>query len=209
MILDTADVISTNTSSAKIYIEEALYLFTYITVQHYFYFRWCLCRQIVIRPIFSGVYVAQSLGFRVVFSRYLHNIYHLFLDHCIVCPSSIYVFRFPLWYLESVLISVILLCYTFIFILLFLIMSDYFVWLCIQYVWQHKPFLLIRSIVINMLIWNVNDILVLCRINTQLCLKPYWKLSLCLILPLTKTISVIIWRISNWILHWKIKLFTN
>ena len=104
MILDTAEVISTNTSRANIYIEEALYLFTYITVQHYFYFRWCLCRQIVIRPIFSGVYVAQSLGFRVVFSRYLHNIYHFFLDHCIVCPSSIYVFRFPLWHLESVLI---------------------------------------------------------------------------------------------------------
>ena len=69
-----------------------------------FYFRWCLCRQIVIWPVFSGVYVAQSFGFHVVFSRYLHNIYHFFLDHCIVCPSSIYVFRFPLWHLESVLI---------------------------------------------------------------------------------------------------------
>jgi hypothetical protein len=36
-----------------------------------FYFRWCLCRQIVIWPVFSGVYVAKSFGFHVVFSRYL------------------------------------------------------------------------------------------------------------------------------------------
>ena len=186
-----------------------MYLFTYITVQHYFYFRWCLCRQIVIQPAFSGVFVAQSLGFRVVFCRYLLTISHVSLDHCIVCPSSIYVFRFPLWHLESVLISVILLCYTFIFILLFLIVSGYFVWLCIQYVWQQDRFLLIRSIVLNMLIWNANDVLVRCRNNTQLCLKPYWKFLLCLTLPLTKTVSVIIWRISNWILHRKIKLFKN
>jgi len=58
-------------------------------------------------------------------------------------------------------------------------------------------------------ILNANDALVFCRNNTQLFLKPCWKLSLCLTLPLTRTISVIIWRISNWQLHRKIKRFKN
>ena len=39
-------------------------------------------------------------------------------------------------------------------------MPGYIVWLSIQYVWQHELFLLlIRSSIINMIIWNTNDVL--------------------------------------------------
>ena len=53
------------------------------------------CRSLF---VFSGVRVAQSLVFCVVFCRLLFVL--LSFHHCFVCPSSIYRFSSPLWYLQ-------------------------------------------------------------------------------------------------------------
>ena len=64
-------------------------------------------------PNFSGVRVARSLVFCVVFCRSLFVLISPFLiivlsvllsfDHCVVCPSSVYRFWLPLCFLQTLL----------------------------------------------------------------------------------------------------------
>jgi hypothetical protein len=49
---------------------------------------------------FSGVRVARSLVFCVVFCRSLFVLLSFSFGHCVVCPHSIYGFVLPLWYLQ-------------------------------------------------------------------------------------------------------------
>jgi hypothetical protein len=51
-------------------------------------------------PVFSGVLVTQS-SFKYALSIIVCP---FSVDHCIVCPSSIYGFWLPLWYLQSLLV---------------------------------------------------------------------------------------------------------
>ena len=52
-------------------------------------------------PVFSGVHGTPSLGFCVMFCKSLFVLFFSFsLVHCDVCPSSVYVFWLPLWYLK-------------------------------------------------------------------------------------------------------------
>ena len=51
--------------------------------------------------VFSGVCVAQSLVFCVMFCRSLFVLFSF--GKCNVCPSSIYSFWLPLWYLQTFL----------------------------------------------------------------------------------------------------------
>jgi hypothetical protein len=84
-----------------------LYLFTYAGVQHYFHIRWFLCHLTATRwashveqelvfltehvgsPVFSGVCIAQSFVFCVMFNSsfvlFLLSLYCLFFYLCIVC----------------------------------------------------------------------------------------------------------------------------
>jgi hypothetical protein len=43
-------------------------------------------------PVFSGVHVARSLVFCVMFCRWLFVLLSFFFGHCVVCPSSSYSF---------------------------------------------------------------------------------------------------------------------
>ena len=52
-------------------------------------------------PVFSGVRVVQSLVFCEMLCRSLLSFCYFSFSHCIVCPSSIYSFWLPLWYLQT------------------------------------------------------------------------------------------------------------
>jgi len=52
---------------------------------------------------FSGIRVALSLVFYVVFCRSLFVFCRFSFGHCIACPSSIYAFWLPLCYLQTFL----------------------------------------------------------------------------------------------------------
>ena len=53
--------------------------------------------------VFSGVRVARSLIFCVVFCRsFFFSFYPFSLGHCVVCSSSIYGFWLSLWYLQTI-----------------------------------------------------------------------------------------------------------
>jgi len=52
--------------------------------------------KLLLPSVFSWVCVAQSLVFFVVFCPF-------YFGHCVVCPSPIYGFWFPLWYLKTLL----------------------------------------------------------------------------------------------------------
>jgi hypothetical protein len=54
--------------------------------------------------VFSGVRVVICVAFR----RSLFVLWYFF-DHCVVCPSSIYAFWLPFWYLVAIVLSVLLL----------------------------------------------------------------------------------------------------
>ena len=54
-------------------------------------------------PVFSGVRVIRSLVLCVIFCRSLFVLFSF--RHCIVCPSSIYGFWLPVWYLQAILWS--------------------------------------------------------------------------------------------------------
>jgi hypothetical protein len=56
-------------------------------------------------PVFSGVHVTRSLVLcHVCFVD--RCLYFCSFGHCVVCPSSIYGFWLPLWYLQTLLINV-------------------------------------------------------------------------------------------------------
>ena len=53
--------------------------------------------------VFCGVRVIRSLVLCVMFCRSLLVLLTFFFGHCVVCPSSIYGFWLPLWYLQILL----------------------------------------------------------------------------------------------------------
>ena len=55
--------------------------------------------------VFSGVRVARSLVLYVCFVDRCLSFCTFSFDHCVVCSSSIYGFRLPLWYLQTPLRS--------------------------------------------------------------------------------------------------------
>jgi hypothetical protein len=58
-------------------------------------------RQLSSHPVFSGVRVTRSLVLYICFvDRYLSFCSFSF-GHCVVCPSLIYEFWLPLWYLQT------------------------------------------------------------------------------------------------------------
>jgi hypothetical protein len=59
-------------------------------------------------PIFSGVRVSRSLVFCVMFCISLFVLLSFFFCHCVVCPSSSYRFVLSLWYLQTLLITLLL-----------------------------------------------------------------------------------------------------
>jgi hypothetical protein len=68
-------------------------------------------------PLKTGVFY---LVFCVVFYRSLFVVLHLFLfGHCVVCPSLIYGFWLPLWYLKLYLVFCVVFCRSLLAILFF------------------------------------------------------------------------------------------
>ena len=59
-------------------------------------------------PIFSGVRVSRSLVFCVMLCISLFVLLSFFFGHCVVCPSSSYRFVLSLWYLQTLLITLLL-----------------------------------------------------------------------------------------------------
>ena len=55
-------------------------------------------------PVFSVVRVTRSLVLCVCFVDRCLSFYAFSFGHCVVCPSSIYGFWFPLWYLQTLLV---------------------------------------------------------------------------------------------------------
>ena len=51
--------------------------------------------------IFSGIRVARSLFFYLMFCRLLQSLCPSSFGHCVVCSSSNYGYRLPFWYLPS------------------------------------------------------------------------------------------------------------
>jgi len=56
----------------------------------------------------SGVCVTRSLALWVCFMDRCLSLCRFCFGHCIVCPSSIYEFWLPLWYLQTLLIRLVL-----------------------------------------------------------------------------------------------------
>jgi len=54
-------------------------------------------------PVFSGVRVTQSLVLCVCFVDRCLSLCPFSFGHCVICLSSIYRFRLPLWYLQTLL----------------------------------------------------------------------------------------------------------
>ena len=50
-------------------------------------------------PVFSGVHATRSVVFLCMLCRSLFVFYPYYFGHCVVCPSLIYGFWLPLWYL--------------------------------------------------------------------------------------------------------------
>jgi len=63
-----------------------------------------LPEQLSSPPVFSGVRVTRSLVLSVCFIDRCLSFCTFSFGHCVVCPSSIYVFWLPLWYLQTLLI---------------------------------------------------------------------------------------------------------
>jgi hypothetical protein len=55
-------------------------------------------------PVFSEVRVTRSLVVYVCFVNRCLSICHFSFGHWVVCPSSIYGFWLPLWYLQTLLV---------------------------------------------------------------------------------------------------------
>ena len=58
--------------------------------------------------VFSGVRVTRSLVLCVLVSDRCLSLCLFSFGHCIVCPSSIYAFWLPLWYLLAIVLSALL-----------------------------------------------------------------------------------------------------
>jgi len=56
-------------------------------------------------PVFSGARFTRSLVECVCFVDRCLSFCLISLGHCVVCPSSIYAFWLPLWYLQTLLIT--------------------------------------------------------------------------------------------------------
>jgi hypothetical protein len=52
-------------------------------------------------PVFSGVHVTRSLVLYVCFVDRCLSFCTFSFGHCVVCSFSIYGFRLPLWYLQT------------------------------------------------------------------------------------------------------------
>ena len=59
-------------------------------------------------PVFSGVRVSQYLVLYVCFVDRCLSFCTFSFGHCVVCSSSIYGFWFPLWYLQTLLRTLLL-----------------------------------------------------------------------------------------------------
>jgi len=53
--------------------------------------------------VFSWVHVTRSLALCVCFVSRCLSFCPVSFDHCVVCPSSIYGFWLPLWYMQTLL----------------------------------------------------------------------------------------------------------
>ena len=60
------------------------------------------------RPVLGRVLVAQSLFFCVMSCRFYFVLLSFSFDHCVVCPSLTFGFWLPLWYLLTIVLSVLL-----------------------------------------------------------------------------------------------------
>ena len=68
-----------------------------------------ICSLWVHPPVFSGVRVTRSLVLCVWFVDRCLSFFLLFsFGHCVVCYSSIYGFWLPLWYLQSLLMYMLI-----------------------------------------------------------------------------------------------------
>ena len=56
-------------------------------------------------PRFSGILVTRSLVLCVCFVDVFCPFVLFLFGHCVVCSSSIYGFRLPLWYLQTLLLA--------------------------------------------------------------------------------------------------------
>ena len=56
-------------------------------------------------PVFNGVHVTRSLILFVCFVDRCLSLCTFSFGHCVVCPSSIYGFWLPLWYLQTLLVT--------------------------------------------------------------------------------------------------------
>ena len=57
-------------------------------------------------PVFSGVRVTRSLVLYVCFVDRCLSFCTFSFGHCVVCSSSIYGFRLPLWYLQTLVVPI-------------------------------------------------------------------------------------------------------
>jgi len=62
-----------------------------------------LPEQLSSPPVFSGVRVTRSLVLYVCFVDRCLSFCTFSFGHCVVCSSSMYGFRLPLWYLQTLL----------------------------------------------------------------------------------------------------------
>ena len=79
--------------------------FSFLQKFTWFLYFHCWCKYISPPPGFNGVRVAWSLVFCVMFCRSLFC--NFSFTHCSICPSSVYSFWLPLWYLQTFLKRVI------------------------------------------------------------------------------------------------------
>ena len=90
-----------------------LYLFMYTGVQHDFHIGWCSSGLTETRRVSHveqySLILSECISSPPCFSvlldlcRSLFVLFNHFLYHCVVCPSSIYIFWLPLWYLQTLL----------------------------------------------------------------------------------------------------------
>jgi len=58
-------------------------------------------------PVFSGVCVTRSLVLYVCFGDRCLSFCNFSFGQCVVCSSSMYGFRLPLWYLQTLLSTIV------------------------------------------------------------------------------------------------------